>query len=128
SVQKSKEILQECFQIEINGVCLKPLIKFTEMLSRKWMLFTLMIFPESNPLRYSEIRNRLNGLGKVKISDTTMSQRLNELTENKILTREDFREIPPRVEYQLTNRGTELKLSLQPFIQWSLDMCHQDLS
>ncbi len=127
-MQKTREIIQDCFQIEINGVCLKPLIKYTELLSRKWMLFTLLIFPESDPLRYSEIRTRLNGLSKDKISDTTMSQRLTDLTTHNLLRREVFNEIPLRVEYQLTPQGRELKMSLQPFIHWSLDMCHQDSS
>ena len=96
-----------------------------DLLSKKWMLFLIMVFPETKPLRYSVIKKRLNQLGKDKISDTTMSQRLNELTENRILVREVFAEIPLRVEYQLSQSGQELKKSLQPLLQWTLDMCHQ---
>ncbi len=92
-----------------------------------------MIFPiESDEsrgtikrLRYSEIKTRVNGITSDVISDTTLSSRLRELEEIKLLNREQFTEIPPRVEYFLTPRGIGLRNSLLPLIEWTVHACHE---
>ncbi len=90
------------------------------------MIFIIMIFPpDSTPLRYSEIKKRINNINSKKISDTTLTSRLKDLENNKILLREQFNEIPPRVEYRLTSKGKELQSSLRPFIDWAIKDCHQ---
>jgi DNA-binding HxlR family transcriptional regulator len=85
-----------------------------------------MIFPpDSTPLRYSEIKNRMKMVTKEKISDTTLSSRLNELVINEILFRKQYNEIPPRVEYHLMKKGNSLQESLQPLIEWTIEECHK---
>lgn len=85
-----------------------------------------MIFPpDSTPLRYSEIKARINNINSKKISDTTLASRLNDLEKEKILFRKQFNEIPPRVEYHLTSKGVELQKSLQPLIKWTIKECHK---
>ena len=91
-----------------------------------------MIFPiehdESSDtierLRYSEIKSRINGITSKLISDTTLSSRLKELEEIKLLRKEQFAEIPPRVEYFLTPKGIQLRNSLLPLIEWAIQACH----
>ena len=83
---------------------------------------------DRTPVRYSEIRNRVRELNLIKaskISDTTLSSRLNELIQERIITRKQFNEIPLRVEYSLTEKGNELQKSLQPLIEWAINDCHQ---
>lgn len=90
------------------------------------MIFIIMIFPpDSTPLRYSEIKKRVNSINSKKISDTTLTLRLNNLVNNIILLREQFNEIPPRVEYRLTSKGGELQNSLKPMIDWAIKDCHK---
>ncbi len=90
-------------------------------------MFTLMVLPsDATPLRYSEIRNRVKQLVTKKISDTTLSIRLNELVKEDIVKRNQFNEIPLRVEYNLTMKGIELQKSLQPLIEWAISACHKD--
>jgi DNA-binding HxlR family transcriptional regulator len=124
---KAKQIVEECFPVSLNGVCLKPLAKFLRLISSKWMIFTLMALPpDSTPVRYSEVKNRVRQIVTKKISDTTLSTRLGELVEEKIIERRQFNEIPLRVEYNLTTKGTQLQKSLQPIIEWAISDCHKD--
>ncbi|MFX0171541.1 MAG: winged helix-turn-helix transcriptional regulator [Candidatus Hodarchaeota archaeon] len=121
-----QEMLQGCIPIGINGICLKPLTKYLKLISSKWMIFIIMIFPSnSTPLRYSEIKKRMKSVTNEKISDTTLSSRLNELVINDIIFRKQYNEIPPRVEYQLTKKGVSLQESLQPLIGWAINECHK---
>ncbi|UCE13261.1 MAG: helix-turn-helix transcriptional regulator [Candidatus Heimdallarchaeota archaeon] len=133
-------ILQECLPAEVDGICLKPLTRYLKLISKKWMVFVIMVFPKrhddsslegkyskySTPLRYSEIKKRIQGITSQKISDTTLSQRLNELGELRIIEREQFEQIPPRVEYTLSLKGFELQESLQPLIEWAIKACHKE--
>lgn len=92
------------------------------------MLLILMLFPsDSAPLRYSELQNRINQISSEKISDTTLSQRLNGLTSHSIAVRKQYNEVPLRVEYQLSKKGIALQESLQPLLKWAVQTCHNDL-
>jgi DNA-binding HxlR family transcriptional regulator len=94
---------EECVPIEI-----------IQLLSRKWALLILSSLVSSNKLRYSELFHKLNG-----ISPKTLTERLRELENEGIVKREAFSEIPPRVEYSLTEKGTELALSSVHIINWA---------
>jgi DNA-binding HxlR family transcriptional regulator len=126
-------MMQKCLPIEINGFCLKPLTKYLKSISKKWMMFIIMIFPIEQDkftgnilrLRYSEIKVRIKGITSESISDTTLSSRLKELEQIKILEKEHFAEIPPRVEYNLTPLGIQLRNSLLPLIEWAVHACHE---
>lgn len=76
-------------------------------------------------LRYSEIKTRIKGITSEIISDTTLSSRLKELVRIKILNKEHFAEIPPRVEYFLTPKGLRLRNSILPLIEWAIQACHE---
>ena len=53
-----------------------------------------------------------------KISPKTLSDRLKELENFGLIKKKIYAEIPPRVEYSLTQDGIELKRSLFPLIKW----------
>ncbi|MHA1904440.1 MAG: winged helix-turn-helix transcriptional regulator [Candidatus Thorarchaeota archaeon] len=48
-----------------------------------------------------------------------MTDRLRELGEERIISREAFAEIPPRVEYSLTDDGTNLRALIVPLMTWA---------
>jgi len=124
-LETRQEIVKKCLPSGVDGVCLKPLTLYLKLLSRKWMIFIIMVLPsDSTPLRYSEIKNRVKGITSEKISDTTLSLRLNELVTNSIIERQQFNEIPPRVEYHLSKKGIQLQDNLQPLIEWAITDCH----
>lgn len=51
-------------------------------------------------------------------SSKTLAKRLKELDEGGILERQAYNEIPPRVEYTLTNKGQELVESIIDLLNW----------
>ena len=52
-------------------------------------------------------------------STSTLSARLSELVEADLLRRTQYDEIPPRVEYELTDEGRELCERLVPVLEWA---------
>ncbi|MGA9151422.1 MAG: helix-turn-helix domain-containing protein [Candidatus Nitrosopolaris sp.] len=62
-------------------------------------------------------RNQLDS-GSLGFSSKTLAIRLKELQKVGILERQAFNEIPPKVEYRLTNKGQELVESVIGLLQW----------
>jgi len=67
----------------------------------------------TDPVRYITFRKSMKGF-----SSKTLTIRLKELEKNGILDRQQFNEIPPRVEYRLTQKGQELVESIINVIHW----------
>ena len=67
----------------------------------------------TTPVRYKKFRDTLKG-----ISSKTLAHRLQELEKGGILERHSYNEIPPRVEYRLTQKGQELVESIIDLLQW----------
>lgn len=66
------------------------------------------------PIRYSELKENL-GIS----SDTALSTRLDDLEDADIMIRKSYDEVPPRVEYSLTDEGHELAEFIGPLLEWS---------
>ncbi len=65
------------------------------------------------PLRFGELRRRLPG-----ITEKMLAQQLRELERDGLVSREVFPEVPPRVEYALTQWGVSLNRALAPIADW----------
>lgn len=63
--------------------------------------------------RFNELRKNLQG-----ISPKTLSERLTALEEEGILTRTLYPEVPPRVEYRLTEKGRSLAPIFEAMREW----------
>lgn len=63
--------------------------------------------------RFGELRRRLAG-----ISEKVLMQQLRELEADGLVRREVFPEVPPRVEYSLTDFGESLNRALEPLGDW----------
>jgi DNA-binding HxlR family transcriptional regulator len=79
-----------------------PLGRAIQLLGDTWVLLIVMNLLDG-PMRFNTLRTTLG-----RISSKTLSQRLKGLEELGFVQREAFLEIPPRVEYCLTERGLEL--------------------
>lgn len=73
----------------------------------------ILFYMQNSPRRFGEIKRLVGG-----ISEKVLIQQLRDLTEDGILTRYDYREVPPRVEYTLTDFGRTLVHALQPLCEW----------
>ena len=88
--------------------------KLRELITKRGTLEILIpLCCTTNPVRYIKFRNSLKGF-----SSKTLAIRLKQLERNEILERRAYKEIPPRVEYRLTNKGQELVESIVDLLQW----------
>jgi DNA-binding HxlR family transcriptional regulator len=83
-----------------NSIC--PVARTARIISGKW---TLLIIRDlaSGVKRFNQLERSLQG-----ISPKTLSERLRCLEEQGIVLRQTFAEVPPRVEYSLSEKGHDL--------------------
>jgi len=79
-----------------------PVTATADILSGKWTILLIRDLADGR-CRFCELERSLEG-----ISPRTLSLRLRALEEQGIVTRRTFPEVPPRVEYTLTEKGEAL--------------------
>jgi len=80
----------------------------------KWSLLLLCTIPTDGKLRYKELLKAVPDISQKMLSST-----LKRLEEDHLIHREAYAEIPPRVEYSLTEMGKSLMPVLVQMIGWS---------
>ena len=83
--------------------------------SKKWMLLVLSELYFHGTQRFNELLGNMS-----MVSPKILSKRLKELEGRKLVKRERFSEIPPRVEYSLTEKGEDLVKSFQDIGEWAI--------
>ncbi len=101
-------------QKDSNQLCLCPLKGIIDTISKKWALLIVNDIGNHGILRFNQLMENLNGISPKALSDT-----LKKLEYERLVERESFAEIPPRVEYSLTNDGTELRKAILPLLKWA---------
>jgi DNA-binding HxlR family transcriptional regulator len=79
----------------------------------KWKAVLIFHLMHSGPHRFAELRRKTTG-----ISDRVLTRQLRELATDGIVQREVFPEVPPRVEYSLTEYGQSLGPVTEAMCQW----------
>ena len=93
---------------------MKETAKLRKLITKKGTLEILIpLCCTTNPVRYIKFRHTLKGF-----SSKTLAARLKELQRSGILERQSYNETPPRVEYNLTDKGQELVESIINLLQW----------
>jgi DNA-binding HxlR family transcriptional regulator len=100
--------------IRSGRLCLCPLEGVIDTIGKKWTLLVVNAIGNHGRLRFSQMMEELRG-----ISPTTLTDTLQELKREGLISRESFAEIPPRVEYSLTNDGVQLRKAILPLLQWA---------
>lgn len=94
-----------------DAVC--PLKYALNLVGGKWKLPIICILAREESVRYNSLKRKLCG-----ITNMMLSQSLKELEENGIVHREQYNEIPPRVEYSLTKEGRSILVPLDSLSEW----------
>ena len=89
-----------------------PLEYGLEVFGGKWKSRVICVLADKKTLRYSELRAEL-----VNITDAVLAATLKEMITDEIVERKSYDEIPPRVEYSLTEKGKSVVLILQSICQ-----------
>ncbi len=93
-----------------------PLRGVIDIVSKKWALLIVAVLGNNPSMRYGTIMGSLVGISPKTLADT-----LKSLEGSGIIHREAFNEIPPRVEYSLTEDGRKLRNSVIPLLRWAVD-------
>lgn len=83
------------------------------LVARKYALQIIALLDANGPLRFTEIEAALE-----TTSSSTLTEHLEDLTDAGLIERRWYDESPPRVEYELTERGRELNARLEPLLTW----------
>lgn len=84
-----------------------------DVVSGKWKSLILWELDNHGTRRFGELRRGLEG-----VSEKMLIQQLREMEEDGLLHREVFHQVPPKVEYSLTDHGRTLNEALRPLGTW----------
>jgi len=87
-----------------------------DVVSGKWKSLVLWELEAHGVRRYAELKRGLPG-----VSDKVLAQQLRDMEADGLLRREVFPEVPPRVEYSLTEHGSTLSTALESLGDWGRD-------
>lgn len=91
-----------------------PLEYGLEVFGGKWKSRIICVLAGRDPVRYSEIRKEMRN-----ITDAVLAANLKDLIKEGIVLRKSYDEIPPRVEYTLTQKGKTVVPVLIDIAKWA---------
>ncbi|MBI4127973.1 MAG: helix-turn-helix transcriptional regulator [Parcubacteria group bacterium] len=90
-----------------------PLERTLATVGERYTLEVIAVLSQEKPKRFQELLRHFHS-----ISPTTLSTRLKKLVREGIVARKFFSEVPPHVEYRLTEKGEELSKALGDIGKW----------
>lgn len=92
-----------------------PISDLLARLGDKWSMLVLVTLSRADKhcLRFSELMRQVEGISQRMLTTT-----LRNLERDGILTRQIYPEVPPRVEYTVTERGREMLIPVRQLVQW----------
>ncbi|MFD9723642.1 winged helix-turn-helix transcriptional regulator [Streptomyces sp. NPDC059072] len=92
-----------------------------DVVSGKWKGLILWELETHRVRRFAELRRGLPG-----VSEKMLTQHLREMEADGLVHREVFAEVPPRVEYSLTEHGRTLNQALGPLGDWGVERMRRE--
>lgn len=96
---------------ELFGVC--PYVTAQKVLTGKWSMYILHLLTDG-PLRFNEMQRRM----PEEMTHTTLSRQLKNLEEEGLIVRTEYQQIPPKVEYSLSEIGEKFRDVLSVLEVW----------
>ncbi len=93
-----------------------PIRNVISHITDKWSLLVLYTLEQNNVLRFSDLWRQIPDISQKMLTST-----LRNLENDGIINRKVFMEVPPRVEYSLSERGKSLMPHLDALISWGLE-------
>ena len=90
-----------------------PVATTVQMIGSKWKLLIMRNLLQ-RPWRFNELKKDLEGISQKVLTDS-----LRSMEADGIITRTVYPEVPPRVEYSLTEKGASVVPILQSICQWA---------
>lgn len=90
-----------------------PVTATMQVLGGKWKAILINAIYHTSPARFGELKRSVKG-----ITQSMLTQQLRELEDDGLINRKIYAEIPPRVEYTLTEFGLTLSPIMQSMAKW----------
>lgn len=107
----AEEYLNRVISTEVSDSC--PMRRALELLSGKWRTHIIYELCKNKSCRFGELKRAVP-----KITNTMLTNTLRDLEKLEIVHREQFNEIPPHVEYSLTEKGKALLPVFTELARW----------
>lgn len=96
---------------QLFGKC--PYVTSQKVLTGKWSIYLLYLLKDG-PIRFNELQRRM----PEDMTHTTLSRQLKSLEEDGLIIRRVYSEIPPKVEYELSEIGRKFEKVLDELEVW----------
>ena len=93
-----------------------PIRNVISHITDKWSLLVLYTLEQKEVLRFKDLWRQIPDISQKMLTST-----LRHLEDDGIISRELFAEVPPRVEYRLSERGQSLMPHLDALIAWGIE-------
>jgi len=90
-----------------------PILHVFRRIGGKWKLPILWHLADKETVRYNELKRSVRG-----VTNMMLTKCLRELEDYGLVIRRQYNEVPPRVEYSLTERGKTLLPALEELYTW----------
>ncbi|WP_442591435.1 winged helix-turn-helix transcriptional regulator [Pedobacter sp. AW31-3R] len=93
-----------------------PIRTVLDRFGDRWSMLVILVLGDSEKMRFSEIHKELGDISQKMLTST-----LRTFENDGLVQRTIFPEIPPRVEYRLTDKGRSLLPHLYNLIEWATE-------
>lgn len=81
----------------------------------KWKMVVIYLLAENQPIRFNELKKQIGA-----ITFKTLSSQLKELEADGLVKRKEYPQVPPKVEYSLTDKAETLLPVLEELCEWGV--------
>ncbi|MCM3540706.1 winged helix-turn-helix transcriptional regulator [Priestia endophytica] len=85
------------------------------LIGGKWKMVIMYLLAENQSVRYNELRRQIGN-----ITYKTLSAQLKSLESDGLIIRKEYPQIPPKVEYTLSDKGASLIPILEEMCEWGM--------
>lgn len=97
---------------QLFGLC--PYVTSQKVLTGKWSMYILYLLSQEQTIRFNELQRRM----PEEMTHTTLSRQLKTLESEGLIERIEYTQIPPRVEYSLSEVGKKFQKVLDALGEW----------
>lgn len=110
------ERTESCGNLNLRIGCAGAIKSSLRVLEGKWKIIIIneLMSNKTGPLRFSELERQVQG-----VTQKVLIQQLKELEKDGVVLRKLYPQVPPKVEYSLTDLGLKLRPAMQALIEWA---------
>lgn len=109
----------EEFKGKVKNVQDTPFGYTISIIGGKWKMVIMYLLAENQPVRFNDLKRQIGA-----ITYKTLSSQLKELEADGLVTRKEYPQVPPKVEYSLTDKAETLLPILEQLCEWGVKNQH----